>query len=243
MLAVQGDLRLADEVATGPWLSGRLEIFLEGSWNQVCGLGFDGFDAGVACRQLGYGAGTANTVRRSVVAENRLSTVEFRGVDGAFAEVGATLVGCQGNEASLLDCGGDSILEGLRSRECREDGDAGLFLSCVASPVEGARSFHPCRPVLICSVTRTIQHQPRSTTSIATTGQEGALRLVDGTSGGGFATGILEVFHAGAWGSVCDGRRMPEPRPFERDDIIMDEYYIGVSNVRGLVVFVYARMV
>lgn len=56
---------------------------------------------------------------------------------------------------------------------------------------------------------------------------------MNGTAGEGFATGILEVFHAGAWGTVCDGRRMPVPRPFERDDIIQREYYIGISDVRS----------
>lgn len=57
---------------------------------------------------------------------------------------------------------------------------------------------------------------------------------MDGIAGDGFATGVLEIFHAGAWGTVCDGRRMPEARPFERDDIVMEDYYIGLSPVRIL---------
>jgi len=38
-------------------------------------------------------------------------------------------------------------------------------------------------------------------------GQEGALRLVgtgDDRGGADDAAGILEIFHAGAWGTVCD---------------------------------------
>lgn len=38
------------------WDFGRLEIFFEGSWGQVCGSQFSDADATVACRQLGYTA-------------------------------------------------------------------------------------------------------------------------------------------------------------------------------------------
>eukprot|EP00892_Ulva_mutabilis_P008801 jgi/Ulvmu1/6293/UM288_0001.1 len=200
--AAQGDLRLRDEVSSGPWVSGRLEIFFEGSWSQVCGLGFDGFDANVACRQLGFGAGTANAAERMRFREDgRL--VEFRGVNGSFAEVALTQVGCVGTEASLLECAGDDVLQGFRTRECAERNDPGLFLSCVANPVQG---------------------------------QEGALRLVIGTSGEGYKSGILEVFHAGAWGTVCDGRRLAEPRQFDRDDIYSADYLVGISNAAADVV-------
>ena len=126
---------MANEIASAPWVSGRLEIFFEGSWSQVCGLGFDGFDADVACRQLGYGQGTANAVRRTAVGESEF--LEFRRVNGSFAEVAVTKVGCTGAEESILECGGDSIIDGLRTRECDEERDPGLFLSCVEEPVAG----------------------------------------------------------------------------------------------------------
>lgn len=143
---MEGDLRLVDEVANGPWISGRPEIFFEGSWSQVCGLGFDGFDADVACRQLGFGPGTANTVER---VETSLQ-VEFRGVNGSFAEVALTKVGCVGTEASLLECAGDDILDGIRTRECNEAGNPGLFLSCVADPIEGVGPY-ACA-ALLCAI-------------------------------------------------------------------------------------------
>ena len=45
-------------------------------------------------------------------------------------------------------------------------------------------------------------------------GEEGALRLTDGGNGdsGDPQRGILEIFHAGAWGSVCRPVRGPVNR-------------------------------
>ena len=46
-----GDVRLANEATTG---SGRLEIFLKGTWGTICNDGFTKGAALAACRQLGY---------------------------------------------------------------------------------------------------------------------------------------------------------------------------------------------
>eukprot|EP00892_Ulva_mutabilis_P008497 jgi/Ulvmu1/6019/UM260_0003.1 len=56
--AVEGELRLVNQTTVANWRMGRLEVFFEGSWSQVCGVQFDGADAEVACRQLGLAGGT-----------------------------------------------------------------------------------------------------------------------------------------------------------------------------------------
>ena len=54
----EGDVRLMDHSTVANWQMDRLEVFFEGSWSQVCAREFDGPDADVACRHLGFGAGT-----------------------------------------------------------------------------------------------------------------------------------------------------------------------------------------
>lgn len=64
------------------------------------------------------------------------------------------------------------------------------------------------------------------------TGQEGALRMVDRTVEGGRTTGIVEVFHAGAWGSVCDGRRMAASVLVDRSNIVPEIELVGITEAR-----------
>lgn len=49
----RGDLRLVSNDPSSPE-SGRLEIFLNNAWGTVCMIGFDVYEADLACRQLGY---------------------------------------------------------------------------------------------------------------------------------------------------------------------------------------------
>jgi len=56
--AEEGDVRLLEQQSISNWQTGRLEVFFEGSWGSVCAFAFDALDADVACRQLGFGAGT-----------------------------------------------------------------------------------------------------------------------------------------------------------------------------------------
>ena len=49
-----GELRLINSTGSVNLQSGRLEIYDNGEWNTVCSDGFDGEDATLACKQLGY---------------------------------------------------------------------------------------------------------------------------------------------------------------------------------------------
>eukprot|EP00892_Ulva_mutabilis_P004965 jgi/Ulvmu1/2840/UM144_0005.1 len=165
--AEEGDVRLVEQSTTDNWQIGRLEVFFEGSWSQVCARGFGGADANVACRQLGFGAGSVrpSRINGAQPAPDRL----------VYPEIALTQLGCTGSEATLLDCPAD-MSEGFffGGGGCFNSDSMGLMIACVAEPESG---------------------------------EEGALRLVDGGNGDNPAGGIgvLEIFHAGAWGSMCDG--------------------------------------
>eukprot|EP00892_Ulva_mutabilis_P004105 jgi/Ulvmu1/2066/UM121_0007.1 len=168
--AAEGDVRLVNETAIANWQVGRLEIFFEGSWSQVCRASFDGPDADVACRQLGYSAGS--------VATTGTATGEVQPV---YLEVAVTLPACNGTESSLLECSLEDASFGFLSgsRGCFEDGDAGLLLACVAEPNPG--------------------------------GEEGSVRITNMEEKGNVTVGIPEVFHAGAWGTICEASDSANP--------------------------------
>ena len=79
-------VRLAD----GNEKKGRVEVYHNGQWGTVCDDHWDINDAHVVCRQLGFfGARSAHG-----------NAVFGQGLDPIWIEG----VGCQGGEASLLDC-------------------------------------------------------------------------------------------------------------------------------------------
>ncbi len=51
---LNGDLRLVGTSGLTGGSSGRLEVYYSGQWGTVCDDLFSAFDAGVACRQLGF---------------------------------------------------------------------------------------------------------------------------------------------------------------------------------------------
>ena len=117
------------------WQIGRLEVFFEGSWSQVCANAFDGPDANVACRQLGFGAGTvfpADPGRPS----SRLSPSNS---DRVVPEAAVTAVGCSGSESTLLDCPLEKKgVDLFNDQTCLTATRIGLIVGCVQEPVQGA---------------------------------------------------------------------------------------------------------
>lgn len=134
--AGEGDLRLVDESSFSNWVIGRPEVFFEGSWSQVCAARFGAADANVACRQLGYGAGT--------VVPQFTSEFDLQAPPRLVPPVAITESGCTGSEERLIDCGPDES-EDYEIRPEFATGclgtstlDPGLVLGCVAAPDNGA---------------------------------------------------------------------------------------------------------
>ena len=84
-----GNLRLRDGAAAA---SGRLEVYLDGRWGDVCDDGFGAEEGAVACRQLGY----SGFAKRMVAPE--YGSAIFLMDD----------VVCTGSENRLIDCRYDS---------------------------------------------------------------------------------------------------------------------------------------
>lgn len=142
MHAEEGDIRLIDKEMISNWVTGKPQVFFEGSWSQVCAGEFGAPDANVACRQLGYGAGT--TVPQFLTDADRV-TLRTTAV---FPEIGISASGCTGSEDRLLDC--DQDLVDMFNRGCLNADGFGLVLACVGTPAQGVldlprvRIFYRC---------------------------------------------------------------------------------------------------
>ena len=133
-IAEEGDVRFVTEQDVANWVLGRPEIFLDGDWQQICAAGFEHREADVVCRQLGYGAGTAGPFFDVLtnVAEGE-----------EFSPIGVTMPGCSGTEATLLECGPESLGAPWETRRqsisgCRNSFSPGLTVACVAREEQGA---------------------------------------------------------------------------------------------------------
>ena len=91
---------------------GRVEVNYDGEWGTVCDDGWDDTDAGVVCRQLGFGSsGTA------------IGSAIFGQGSGS---IWLDSVTCTGNESTLASCGHLGV--GI-TRSCYHYEDAGVRCS------------------------------------------------------------------------------------------------------------------
>ena len=101
---------------------GRVVIYYNYRWGTVCDDGWDDTDAGVVCRQLGFGSsGTA------------IGSASFGQGSGS---IWLNSVTCTGNESILASCGHLGV--GITS-SCTHNEDAGVRCSG-----DGKKYLHTC---------------------------------------------------------------------------------------------------
>ena len=87
-IATDSNVRLVDKDGNVNTQRGRVEVYLDEKWGQVCGEDFSSLDATVACRSVGSGSGSVETGQHGVGS----SPVVIGGVK------------CTGSEGTILDC-------------------------------------------------------------------------------------------------------------------------------------------
>ena len=99
-------------VGGSSYYEGRVEVNYNGEWGTVCDDGWDDTDAGVVCRQLGFGSsGTA---------------IGLAGFGQGSGSIWLNSVTCTGSESTLASCGHPGV--GFTSI-CYHFEDAGVICS------------------------------------------------------------------------------------------------------------------
>ena len=96
-------------VGGSSYSEGRVEVNYNGEWGTVCDDGWDSSDAGVVCRQLGFGSYGLS-----------LNYAYFGQGSGS---IWLDNVQCTGNESALVSCGHPGI---NITRSCSHSEDAGV---------------------------------------------------------------------------------------------------------------------
>ncbi len=168
----EGEVRLVNGAAEN---EGRVEICLENAWGTICDDNWDGREARVVCRQLGYS-----------------DAVEHVAVHEAFFGRGANPihldeVDCVGDEERLDNC---SRPFPVGIHNCLQSEDAGVVCTGKIFPhahtythIQSHLSLGSCCSAVNDSVCA-----------------NGAVRLVGGESP---LEGRVEVCFGGRWGTVC----------------------------------------
>eukprot|EP00731_Ephydatia_muelleri_P028213 Em0019g1086a len=176
-----GSIRLAG----GTVLNGRVEVCNNGTWGTVCDDSWDNTDATIACRQLGYGGGTA-------------LSFAYYGQGTGF--IWLDDVGCVGTEARLWDCANS----GIGIHNCDHSEDASVQCTdvneCLTNNGGCAQICNNTVGSFTCSCNPgySLGADARSCVVVACT--TGSIRLAGGT----VLNGRVEVCNNGTWGTVCD---------------------------------------
>ena len=123
---VDGTLRLVNGetfTADGRPCDGRLEIFIDGSWGTICDDYWTKENADVACRALGFAAGSVDNVLR-------FSSARFGRGSG---DIVLDDVSCSGNEFGMLDCPRRGNIA-VGTHNCRHSEDVGVRCLKEAPP-------------------------------------------------------------------------------------------------------------
>ena len=100
-----GELRLVDGTRTtedGRLCEGRLEIYINGQWGTICDDYWNDDEADVACRQLGFAAGSVVDGSRFNAGSSRRAGTFPPGDDDQ--PIWLDDVRCNGSESDLLEC-------------------------------------------------------------------------------------------------------------------------------------------
>ncbi|KFO99542.1 Deleted in malignant brain tumors 1 protein, partial [Calypte anna] len=187
---------------------GRVEIFYSGAWGTVCDDDWDLQDAEGVCRQLGCGCALSAT-----------SNAHFGQGSG---QIYLDDVRCAGNESSLQVC----QHRGWGVHNCRHSEDAGVVCSALHGTPDMVSTTSklleirwPCSFIQNCPhLFLSLPPQQLQTTqplllqqhllqegfamvSMSPSLQGASLSLVNGSNR---CEGRVEIFHSGAWGTVCD---------------------------------------
>ncbi|XP_022110198.1 deleted in malignant brain tumors 1 protein-like [Acanthaster planci] len=177
-----GTVRLAGGTSSA---KGRVEIYFNGEWGTVCDDGWDLADGNVVCHQLGFS-----------------SAVFVRSFGPGSGPIFLDEVSCSADDQTLAECDH----QGLGIHNCNHDEDAGVVCE---TPVfvdvrlvdgntgnEGRWTVNNCGHSEDAGVF-CLPHLTEAPDIF----EEGSVRLAGSTLS---SEGRVEIYHNGAWGTVCD---------------------------------------
>eukprot|EP00662_Eupelagonemidae_sp_cell21_P057258 gene57258-biopygen50431 len=169
---------------------GRVEIWHGGAWNTVCDDAWDVNDANVICRMLRYG-----------LAITAYGSAHFGEGTGTIL---LDDVACSGAEASIPTCSHG----GVGSHNCGHHEDAGVACAATAAPTAPTSSptATPTNPTSSPTGVPTVSPTPGAPTvsPTATPAVPTGSPFKPGIGGANALEGRVEIWHGGAWNTVCD---------------------------------------